>query len=163
MKQDDPRGQTVCGGLPYAGGPGNGYTLHAAASMVERLRSRPGELGLCTGNGWYLTKHSSTLLGTQPPTRELCAPRKVSAPQQGRVELVEEASGSATVETYTVTYDREGAPERGVVVGRLDDGSRFLANTPADRALNEAFVAQEAIGRRGRVKAVGDRNVFEPS
>ena len=44
-----------------------------------------------------------------------------------------EANGPATVETYTVVFDREGEPELGIVIGRLADGTRFIANTPAGR------------------------------
>ena len=39
---DDPRGLTVTGGLPYAGGPGNNYAMHSIAVMMEKLRARPG-------------------------------------------------------------------------------------------------------------------------
>src|SRR6185503_1964880 len=35
MDEDDPRLLTVTGGLPYAGGPGNNYSTHAIAAMVE--------------------------------------------------------------------------------------------------------------------------------
>ena len=39
---DDARGLTVTGGLPYFGGPGNNYSLHAVATMVDRLREQGG-------------------------------------------------------------------------------------------------------------------------
>ena len=42
LDESDPRGFTVTGGLPYAGGPGNAYTIHSLAAMVERLRRGPG-------------------------------------------------------------------------------------------------------------------------
>ena len=71
---DDPRGFTVTGGLPYAGGPASAYTLHSLAAMVGRLRENPGDRGLVTGNGWYLTKHSAAVLSSAPkPTAEFCA------------------------------------------------------------------------------------------
>ena len=40
LSPQDPRGLTVTGGLPYFGGPGNSYSTHAIASMVEKLRER---------------------------------------------------------------------------------------------------------------------------
>ena len=49
---DDPRGLTVTGGLPYFGGPGNNYALHAIATLVQRLRGKPDDWGLSTANGW---------------------------------------------------------------------------------------------------------------
>ncbi|MDI1366343.1 MAG: acetyl-CoA acetyltransferase, partial [bacterium] len=63
---DDPRGLTVTGGLPYFGGPGNNYALHSIAEMMARLRARPGAYGLCTANGWFLTKQSIGVYSTTP-------------------------------------------------------------------------------------------------
>jgi acetyl-CoA C-acetyltransferase len=62
-----------------------------------------------------------------------------------------------------VIYDRSGAPELGIVIGRLDDERRFVANTPSDRTLLEDFVSIEEVGRKGRVKHIDGRNVFEPN
>jgi acetyl-CoA C-acetyltransferase len=161
--EDDARGLSVTGGLPYAGGPGNDYCLHALAAMVERLRARGG-VGLVTGNGWYLTKHSACVVSARP--REGAATGR-AAPEPAAaaatpVSFAEEAEGEGALETYTVTYDRSGAPERGIAVGRLGDGRRFLAHVPEDRAVLESFVAQEEVGRRGRVSHRDGRNRFEP-
>jgi acetyl-CoA C-acetyltransferase len=38
----DPRGLTMTGGLPYAGGPASAYTLHSIAAMVEHSASTRG-------------------------------------------------------------------------------------------------------------------------
>jgi hypothetical protein len=62
-----------------------------------------------------------------------------------------------------VIYDREGAPARGIVLGRTGQGQRFLANTPADRDLLEAFVATEEVGRGGVVRERDGLACFEPS
>lgn len=159
LDESDPRGFTVTGGLPYAGGPGNNYTLHSLVSMVERLRAAPGSLGLVTGNGWYLTKHSALVCSSAPPEKPGEAPEEAGP---DAVTPVAVAEGAGVLETYTVLYDRDGAPERGIAIGRLETGSRFLANTPADRDLLEAFSAREEVGRRGRVRHVDGRNLFEP-
>ncbi len=63
---DDPRPLTVTGGLTFFGGPGNNYSTHAIATMVDVLREDPGSLGVVTGLGWYLTKHSIGVYGTDP-------------------------------------------------------------------------------------------------
>jgi len=160
LAEDDPRGLTVTGGLPYAGGPGNDYTLHSLASMVERLRAKRG-IGLVTGNGWYLTKHSACVLSSDAPEP---GPTPAAPPKPGPepVAMRRDAEGDAEVAAYTVLYDREGRPERGIVVGRLESGEGFVANTPDGRADLEAFVAEEQVGRRGRVRPVADHNRFEP-
>ena len=39
----DSRGLTLTGGLPYFGGPGNNYSMHAIAEAVERVRASAGQ------------------------------------------------------------------------------------------------------------------------
>ena len=84
-----------------------------------------------------------------------------------------QAEGDATVETYTVIFDREGEPEQGIVIGRLSsvadspslgDSPRFFANTPPDRDLMFAMTREEFVGRAGRVSVDGatGRNLFAP-
>ncbi len=167
IPEDDPRPLTVTGGLAYFGGPGNNYSMHAIATMMDRLRAAPGAKGLVTALGWYITKHAIGIYGTEPPARPF-APTDGAALQRAidvdpAPALVETPSGRATIETYTVLHDRAGAPVRGIVVGRLEDGRRFLANTPGDRAVLDALVAREAIGRTGTVRRDGDTNVFDPA
>lgn len=161
LDEGDPRGFTVTGGLPYAGGPGNAYTIHSLAAMVERLRSGDVATGLVTGNGWYLTKHAATVLSREPAARVTEPAEIVSAPVDP-LPVREEAQGSARVDGYTVVYDREGAPETGIVLGRLESGERFLSHTPEDRGLLEDFAANEQVGRSGRVDFDGERNCFHP-
>lgn len=163
LDEDDPRGLTVTGGLPYAGGPGNNHTLHAVAAMVERLRSDPGARGLVTGNGWYLTKHSAVVLASAASEHGPIAPA-VAAPSPAVPDdtaSTQPAEGPAALEAYTVLYDRDGAPVRGIALGRTQAGRRFVANTPDERAFLEAFVAVENVGRRGRVRCVDGHNRFE--
>ncbi len=164
---DDPRPLTVTGGLPYFGGPGNNYTTHAIATMVERLRREPEALGLTTALGWYSTKHAVGVYGARRPQREWA--RSDPAVDQAEIdamphpELVVEADGAATVETYTAAYGRAGAPELGIVIGRLDDGRRFIANVPPDdRDLLDAMTQREFVGERGAVRhdASTGTNVF---
>ena len=117
-----------------------------------------------TGNGWYLTKHSATVLSSEPKTGGFVRAAQVdTSGEADPLALREAAEGAAVVETYTVLYGRDGAPERGIVIGRLDeDGSRFISNTPNDRDGLEQFVAVENVGRSGRVHFRNDINQFEP-
>jgi acetyl-CoA C-acetyltransferase len=166
LDEDDPRGFTVTGGLPYAGGPGNNYTLHALATMVEKIRGKPGAAGLVTGNGWYFTKHTATVVSSAPregddwPAPESPAKKPETL---ATTASTDPAEGPATLESYTVLYDRDGAPQRGIVLGRTDEGRRFVANTPEDRQLLEAFVATEQVGGAGRLRQEEGRNVFDPA
>jgi acetyl-CoA C-acetyltransferase len=166
LDESDPRGFTVTGGLPYAGGPGSNYTLHALASLVERLRARPGARGLVTGNGWYLTKHAASVWSSAPREKSGAPPAPPSAAERARrrpLAPLVEARGRGTVEAFTVVFDREGAPARGIVLGRTDAGERFLANTPDDRASLEAFLARGDVGSTGRLASHDGHNRFEPA
>ena len=151
---DDPRPRTVAGGLPYHGGPGNNYVSHAIACMVERLRARPGSRGLVTGVGWYLTKHAVGVYQSAPPPHPFArvdAQRTQAAVDaEPHPPLAEAADGAATVETYTVTHDRDGNPAQGIVVARLADGRRCWANL-TDRAVLERIEREELIGATGTV------------
>ncbi len=164
---DDPRPLTVTGGLPYFGGPGNNYSMHAIATLLDRVRAQPGSIGLVTALGWYLTKHAVGVYSAAPREggfrREDPAPRQAWLDAQPAPELAREPQGAATIETYTVLHDRDGSPVRGLVVGRLDDGRRFLAIAPDDRAVLEALTAREGVGLPGRVRRDGDVNRFEPA
>ncbi len=164
---DDPRPLTVTGGLPYFGGAGNNYTTHAIATMVERLRAEPDKLGLCSALGWFATKHAIGVYGARRPEGEWSRTDphvdQAEVDAQPHPQLVEEAEGPATVETYTVAYGRDG-PERGIVIGRLEDGRRFLANTPPDGALLQTMTEREFVGAKGATRhdpGTGT-NVFAP-
>jgi len=166
---DDPRPLTVTGGLPYHGGPGNNYSMHAIATMLDKVRARAGSTGLVTALGWYITKHAAGVyrtaladgagaVWTRPDPTRLQA--EVDA--QPHPELAVAPQGRATIETYTVLHDRGGAPIRGIVIGRLEDGRRFLANTPDDRIVLETLMQQESVGRSGTASSNDGTNVFEP-
>ncbi len=161
----DPRPLTVTGGLAYAGGPASNYPMHSIATLVARLRADRGAVGLATGLGWYVTKHSIGIYGTEPSGRPWR--RREPADLQAQVDrgpksaVEREPSGRGTIETYTVLHDRDGAPIRGIVVGRLADGRRFFANTPEHRDVLESLMAKEAIGREGTVTS-GEVNRFSP-
>lgn len=125
---DDPRGLTVTGGLPYFGGPGNSYSLHAIAETVAQLRDRPGQFGLVGANGGTMSKYSVGIYSTRPVDWRTDDSERLSADVAALpvVPVTERPEGRATIETYSVRYDW---PVRtGIIVGRLDsDNSRFLA------------------------------------
>ena len=164
---DDPRPLTVTGALPYHGGPGNNYVTHSVAQMVQQLRATPGRRGLVTGVGWYLTKHAVGIYQSAPPAHAFARvdPKTYQAEidAEPHPELATAANGAATVETYTVTHDRNGAPALGIVVARLADGRRCWANL-TDPDVLARMEREEFIGVRGQVRhhESTQTNVFEP-
>jgi len=163
IAEDDPRGLTITGGLPYFGGAGNNYVMHSIVTMLGKLRARPGAFGLCTGNGWYVTKHSAGLYSTKPKKghwmREDPKSYQKEIDSEPHPEVVEKPEGRATIETYTVVKDRKGQ-RFGIVVGRLEDGRRFLANTPDDDATLDWMMREEMLGRAGTVSTTPQNNLF---
>ena len=164
----DPRPLTVTGGLPYFGGPGSNYVTHSVATMVEKLRAGRGRIGLVTANGWYVTKHSAGIYSTDPPTSawQRTSPNldQAQIDAEPHPACTDAPSGGATVETYTVLFDRDGAPERGIVIGRLADDRRFIANTPADRRILEFMTKHEMVGTKGAVRVTDDgTDLFTPA
>jgi len=162
---DDPRGLTVTGGLPYFGGPGNNYVTHSIAEMMNRVRARPGMKGLVTSNGNYVTKQSAGIYSTDAPEKPF-APKDPEIYQavinsdKGR-RSVETPNGAAEIETYAVMHDRAG-PSYAVLFGLLEDGSRFIANTPDDPGLLAHMTGNDYLGARGKVAHNEGLNIFTP-
>jgi acetyl-CoA C-acetyltransferase len=166
LAEDDPRGLTVTGGLPYFGGPGNNYVSHSIAEMMNRLRAAPGTFGLVTGNGSYVTKHSAGLYSTTPVAgawkREDPHALQAELDALPSVPVNTNPEGASKIETYTVAFDKE-RPVKGFVFGRLSDtGQRFVANTPSDDATLQDLVTREQLGRPGTVRQEDGRNIFTP-
>jgi len=135
--------------------------------MVDRLRAKPGSRGLVTGVGWYLTKHAVGVYQSAPPAHAFArvdpATYQKTIDAEPHPELAVAADGAATVESYTVTHDRDGNPALGIVVARLADGRRCWANL-TDTDVLRRIEREEFIGAAGQVRhhASTQTNVFEP-
>lgn len=140
----DPRSLTVTGGLPYHGGPGSCYGLHALATMAEVLRSDPGSYGLVSGVGMHMTKHSFGVWSTEPGRP---APGDVGPEAQATKDVRDTATGPATVAMYTVVHDRAGEPAWGLAVCDLPEGDRCYARVE-DPALLRHIEGIEWVGNR---------------
>jgi acetyl-CoA C-acetyltransferase len=167
LAEDDARGLTITGGLPFFGGPGNNYVTHSISEMLRRLRAWPGAFGLVTANGNYVTKHSFGVYSTAAPAgpwkRESPAERQAQLDALPKAPFTEAPQGAATIETYTVMHGRDG-PEFGVVFGRSSaTGQRFIANLPDDPAGLWDLQNRDSLGRPGQVhRAETGRNIFIP-
>lgn len=172
----ESRPLTTTGGLTFAGGPGNNYSTHAIAALAQTLREDPGALGLITGVGFYLSKHSLGLYGTDPgpvrgggpETADLPEGTDVSDaggfyladPQRAVFALPQcapdaDAEGEVVVETYSVWCDRTGVPERAVVACRTPEDRRAWANVTDPDHL-AMLVTEEGCGRLGTLRADGE-------
>lgn len=153
---------TVTGGLPFFGGAGNNYSMHAIATMVERLRVDSEGFGLVLANGGFLSKQAAGVYSARAP--DDWRPVSSAAIQQAidaepGPPLVAETT-TATVETYTVTYAK-GVPSRGYVIARTPRG-RILARVRAgDRAMLDALAAGDPIGRTVHIVYAAVINVVD--
>jgi acetyl-CoA C-acetyltransferase len=158
---DGSRELTVTGGLPFFGGAGNNYSMHAIAEVARRLRARPGAYGMVGANGGTLSKYSVGVYSTTPaewrPDASAALQSEIDA--WPAVEQAPQADGWGTVETYTVKHGRDGG-RTGIVIGRLEaDGRRFLAMTAdGDDEMLDLLGTGEPIGRRVYVRSFGFGN-----
>lgn len=153
LAPDDPRGLTVTGGLPYFGGAGNNYSMHAIAAMVNRLRARPGSIGLVAANGGFLSKYSVGIYAAAARDFQPFDSSALQAEVNGwTAPVLDQAyAGQAAVETYTIDYS--GKAPRGVVIARTPAGARVVAMTPPDdMAVVEDMIANDPLGRQVMLK-----------
>jgi acetyl-CoA C-acetyltransferase len=152
LAEDDARGVTVTGGLPYHGGPGSNYMTHSLAAMAESLRSDPGSYGVVSGVGMHMQKHAFGVWSTTPPSRtaDVGSGTAAEAPgtATGSVGIVGSPSGEATVAAYTVLHGRDGTPDRAVLVCDLPDGERCYALLDGGAEALAQAESEELVGRQ---------------
>jgi len=147
---------TVTGGMAFAGGPWNNYTMHGIATMAGVLRDDPGSYGLCSANGGFITEHSFCVYSTEPPR---AGAFRHAEPQDEvdalpRRDLVDDHDGPVEVESYTVMFDRDGNPTNGIVAGLTPGGQRTWCGTEDADAMAE-LMADECVGRKATRNADG--------
>jgi acetyl-CoA C-acetyltransferase len=162
----DPRTTplTLTGGLPFAGGAGNNYSMHAIAAMAQTLRADPGSFGLVLANGGFLSKEAVGIYSTAmpdgwTPVDHAAMQSEVDA-QPSPARLEEDATG--IIESYTVGYAK-GRPARAVVIARTEKG-RIVAR-PNDAAKEAAIAAlidpaHDPIGRSVTIRHADGVNAF---
>jgi acetyl-CoA C-acetyltransferase len=162
LSSEDPRGLTLAGGLPFFGGAGNNYSMHAIAEAVGRVRAKPESYALVSANGGVVSKTSVGIYGATPsrPKPDNSDKLQLEINALDSPAHIVHPNGWATIETYTVVHGR-GAQKTGIVIGRLDDGGgRFLSQVaPGDDELMTLLEnAEQPVGERVYVTAFGYGN-----
>jgi acetyl-CoA C-acetyltransferase len=161
LAPDDPRGLTLTGGLPFFGGAGNNYSMHAIAEAVQRVRNVPGSFALVGANGGVMSKYSAGVYSSAPApwTPDRSAELQAVVDGWPAPEQIQDPDGWATIESYTVTHGRDGS-RVGIVIGRLDaGGQRFAAvGDKMDTSLLDLLTSGEPIGARVYVRSFGTTN-----
>jgi acetyl-CoA C-acetyltransferase len=154
---------TITGGLPFFGGPGNNYAMHALAEMTIKLRQSH-RRGLITANGGVLSKHAAVVLSDLPHT----VANKVLEWPLDEQHTKDEGENPqlpicvnptyGTVITYTVIYTKNAA-DLGVVMGLTPDGERFLASS-VENGVTRSMAVKNPIGRAIQTTTTDNRHTF---
>jgi acetyl-CoA C-acetyltransferase len=159
----DPERLTLTGGLPFFGGAGNNYSMHAIAEAVSRCRAQPGSRALVLANGGFLSKEAAGIYSTAPlpgwqPQSSAAIQSECDA-QTHPPLLAGDCEG--TLESFTVTYAR-GEAQRGYAFLRTDDGARLLARTEkGEAALLAAATGDGVTGQRLRARQRDGINMLD--
>lgn len=153
---------TVTGGLPYFGGPGNSYTMFSTTEMVRRLRKKPKSFGLITANSWFITKHAAVIMSSKPSRayekiNNFSSQKKINS--EAFKDFTETPNGRGIIDTYTVINGRKGL-EFALIIGTLENGSRFIANSEKDKTLLEKMMNNEMLGEKVSVFQKEGKNIF---
>jgi len=146
----DGRALTLTGGLPFFGGPGNNYSLHAIAEAVDRVRRDRASLALVIANGGYLSKHSAGLYAGALSAPWAAADNTAIERRFQAIPpmpIADPAPASGVVESYVLTY-RRGRPDVAYVSATTASGdARFFARI-ADAARDARQPVQHRATRR---------------
>jgi len=154
---------TVTGGMPFAGGPFNHFSLEGVARMVEVLRTdtanaAPGQrIGLVSNLSGIFGKQACVLFSNLPNPRgygydditAAVAERDVPLPLSG------EYVGPATVVGYTIVFQR-GQVSHGVAICDTPAGERTVARSEDEALLGEMMRREFC----GRVVAISKEGTF---
>ena len=165
LDSNDDRPLTVTGGLPYFGGPGNAYTMFSSSEMVKKLRSNPNEYGMVTANSWFLTKHAINIFSCKPPQEIDWEKDFIKLQSEINSREIKnfniKPNGLGEVISYTIVQGRKNL-EYGIVIGELEDKSKFIANILGEQSFLKKLTENELLGIKGEVKHTSERNIFKP-
>lgn len=141
----DPRRLTLTGGLPFFGGAGSNYSLHAVAEAVRRTRRDPASTVLVGANGGQLSKYAVGVYAARPRpwVPDDSAAVQAALDAGPRVPWTEVADGPAVVETFSLEPRRDGT-RTAMLVCRDLAGRRFLAAAAADEELLGLLADEDA-------------------
>lgn len=147
LRIDTSRDISATGGMHFAGGPLNSFSLQALASIVPRLRAHPDQTAVVTSVSGMLTKFGA---GVWSATPGLTPFRSVDVTESARRATATrpidpDADGPARVVGYTVGH-LGGKPYEAVVVAETPDGRRTVAASQ-DSDTVEAMRVGEWCGR----------------
>ncbi len=149
LAPNDPRGFTLTGGLPFFGGAGNNYSMHAIAEAVTRLRGGYARWAIIGANGGFMSKYATGIYAREPADWSDPASRRVRLADQPAMRAVaKNSTGNAILETCTILPDQTGV----IIAMQQESGARTVAVTaPGDAATLTVLRHGVPFGRNVRV------------
>lgn len=156
IRDDDQRPLTLTGGLGFFGGPGNNYSLHAVATLADKISKGDYSNGLVTSLGWFMHKHAAGVYGSRPNSRQITQDHVTDekSPLAGDepMAIQEEVHGTGIIDTYTVVYSADRTPSYAVIYGRTPNRLRFVAKTPDDPELFAYLMKESRVGQQVEIR-----------
>ncbi|GHA88071.1 acetyl-CoA acetyltransferase [Algimonas arctica] len=144
---------TLTGGLPFFGGPGNNYSLHAIAEAHARVRGTD-KTAVVYANGGLASKHAvGRYSGVAPDTVSI---RKSPDPKPAKI-VETTADPSGLIIAYTVEY-RRGEPTGVIIMAESKAGARFYARAGIELA--GAFIQGDPVGQPIQTKTQSAQNML---
>ena len=166
LELGDDINPSVTGGLTFFGGPANNYMTHAMIAAVRKIREGAGDNALLYGQGSFVTKHTAILFSKAAPKNEptMRDVQDIADNAAGPIpELVEDYEGPASIESFTIHYDRDGEAKAAPIVCRTPDGSRTVTFAELNEGLLDLLTSKtgEPIGAAGNIrKGANDNLIF---
>ncbi|WP_101756728.1 hypothetical protein [Oceanicoccus sp. KOV_DT_Chl] len=156
---DGSRALTLTGGLPYFGGPGNNYSMHAVAEAVQQLRQaeHKNTYAMVTANGGMLSKHAALIYSNLPSTIDWSTINTTVSHALPPVDI-NENPGTGTIVSYVIYPDHKGHV-KAVIIGRTDQHEHFVAGTE-DGATITAMQNEDPSGKTVKVNPVQGKLFF---
>jgi len=130
--------------------------IYSCFPCVVDRRAAPGSLGLAHGNGGWMSKQAIGIYSTEWAAGEVFADKDKLAKAvaaQSAPGQTSTPSGEATLESYIVQH-KGGGPVSAVLIGQLEDGTRFYAKLQdADEALLTAMAEGKLDGAKLKVES----------
>ena len=105
LPTDGSRTLTSTGGLPYFGGPGNNYGMHALVEAVQSSRKNPKAFSLVTNNGGMMSKHASGVYSQSPSAIDWAVQNcKVADDESLQREVIADPRQGKVI-TYSLNFD----------------------------------------------------------
>jgi acetyl-CoA C-acetyltransferase len=120
--------------------------MHSIVRMAQLLREKPGQKGMITANGGYITKHAFGTYSTDRPEQPFQhANLQDQVDALPKREVVMDNTGQGVVEGYSVMYGPKGL-DKAFVATRLPDGRRAWG-TSNDAEVLQSMTTEEFVGR----------------